>query len=585
MNAKASSEQDDVPSTDSENVSATEGEAAPAPTARELLKRTRGCDRYILESQLAEGGMGLISAVYDQDLKRTLVMKVMRPDQIAEPQVVKEFVDEARITAQLQHPNIVPVHDIGVDDTGDAPFYTMKLVEGESLLQIIDEIEDENPEYLKRFDLFVLLGIFRKVCDAINFAHSRGIIHRDIKPENIMVGSYGEVLLLDWGIAKYAVRDSYRTVRADRNVDLARLVGADASATAAEGLVKGSLQYLSPEQALADVDNIDQQTDVFLLGATLYHIVTHQPPYLGDDTAEIVARAETASFPHPRSWPAAEQLSDTLVDIIAKAMSVRRKDRFASVSDMIQELDNYLTGRTVSTLQTHPAGTVLIKAGDVGNEMFVIVSGEVEIRQTIDKRKIVLARLQRGAIVGELAGIMQDVRTADVVTTRPTEVLTISHGMLVDELRRLPPWMEKIIVTLAERIKRMSRVSHPFMVGNAGLPVTVQLYHAFCTLNERFAGPGEVSVDYTRLARQLSAALGVTSAKVRKVLDFLLTTHLCTIDQQRRYNVVDLGELHTFIEHCRADARAGADPAVSADQLSAEQRRSFEKIRDALLQL
>ena len=173
----------------------------PSPISREkllekLLSREDDSEKYVILQQIAEGGMGTIFEVEDQDLRRRNVLKIMRPEVERDPHLFERFVEEARITGRLEHPNIVPVHDLGVLG-GEKLYFSMKQVHGEELADVLTRLRQGDPETTAKYGLYPLLTIFRKVCDATAFAHACGIIHRDLKPDNVMVGEYGEVLLMD----------------------------------------------------------------------------------------------------------------------------------------------------------------------------------------------------------------------------------------------------------------------------------------------------------------------------------------------------------------------------------------------------
>ncbi|OGV65500.1 MAG: hypothetical protein A3K19_10465 [Lentisphaerae bacterium RIFOXYB12_FULL_65_16] len=531
------------------NVGKRDGDGGAVPIAERLLQRRLPGGRYLTKSKLTEGGMGIINVVHDQDLERILAMKIMPPSLLHKPELVTEFVTEARVTSQLQHPNIIPIHDIGIDQGSASPFYTMKLVEGESLLHIIDRLDADDPAYVQKYDMYALLSVFRKICDAIAYAHSRGVIHRDIKPENIMVGQFGEAILLDWGLAKVVRRQPRGEEPESKPPAALQEDLLDSSRTAAHGLVKGTLAYLSPEQAKADIRNVDRQTDVFLLGATLYHIVTRHAPYGDFEPAVALKKAEKAEYRHPRDWPAAADLPESLTELTLKAMAPDKKDRFASVALLIHDLDNHLAGRKVSTCRSYKPGEYLIRAGEIGSETYVVISGQVEISKTMEGTRIVLATPGEGAIIGELAGITQDVRTADVIAKEETEVLIISHSLLMQELRKLPPWMERIVTTLAERLTRLNSVVHPFMIGNCALPVLTQLYYVFCFLNEKPMGKTKVSVKLEGLVHEVSLNLGITSDRVQKILQVMLNTPLCTLDEFGRFKIIDMSSFREFLDY------------------------------------
>ncbi|MHC5040110.1 MAG: serine/threonine-protein kinase, partial [Planctomycetota bacterium] len=205
----------------------------------EPLAGPTSADRYGILGEIARGGMGAIVKLVDNDIRRPVAMKVILGGDVKER--VERFVEEAQVTGQLEHPNIVPVHELGLDPDGKV-YFTMKLVKGESLDAIIDAIADKDPEVLRKYPLSHLLQIFLKVCDAIAFAHSKGVIHRDLKPENVMVGRFGEVLVMDWGLSKVkgredtAVEDLVETIRSEREVG-----------KTLSGEVMGTPSYMPPE--------------------------------------------------------------------------------------------------------------------------------------------------------------------------------------------------------------------------------------------------------------------------------------------------------------------------------------------------
>jgi serine/threonine-protein kinase len=252
--------------------------------------------RYELLEEIARGGMGAVWRARDPELNRDLAIKVMRPEVRHNPDLVRRFLEEAQITAQLPHPGIVPVHDIGKDEDG-LPFLVMKLVRGRTLEQLL--AERDSP----RNDLARFVDVFEQVCQAVAFAHEHRVLHRDLKPGNVMVGRFGEVQVMDWGLAKVKILaetkpDDSRTepgseVQTRRSREGAALT---------EGAL-GTWAYMPPEQANGEVEWVDERSDVFALGGILCAILTGHPPYIGDghkvkrksqcgDTAEALARLD-----------------------------------------------------------------------------------------------------------------------------------------------------------------------------------------------------------------------------------------------------------------------------------------------------
>jgi serine/threonine protein kinase len=206
---------------------------------------------YTLVREIARGGMGQIYSGEDPQLKREVAVKV---SSLSEGGEDPRFTKEAEVLAHLAHPNIVPIYNIGVDGQS-RPFYSMKLVKGRTLQAVLNAIGDGDIEAGKEYTRAALLTVFRKVCDAMAFAHAKGILHRDLKPENIMVGEYGEVLVMDWGLAK---------VLGDREASVEVTPASDTGdyGMTMEGEVMGTPQYMSPEQAEGMVAELDARSDI-----------------------------------------------------------------------------------------------------------------------------------------------------------------------------------------------------------------------------------------------------------------------------------------------------------------------------------
>lgn len=245
------------------------------------------------------GGMGAIIDVEEAQTGRSVALKVMHPDVMAVEEARERFYLEAKVMARLEHPNIVPLHVLKSDREG-RPFYTMKKVEGQSLQQIISRLRRGDEETVARFPLDRLVTAFYKVCDAIAFAHSKGVVHRDLKPANIMVGDFGEVMVMDWGLAKLLGKEEQEVTRVNLDLDEteaqdgmevgALTISAAAGALTREGAVMGTPQYMAPEQATGRIADIDERSDVFALGGILYAILTLHPPFHGDDVRMILSK-------------------------------------------------------------------------------------------------------------------------------------------------------------------------------------------------------------------------------------------------------------------------------------------------------
>ena len=270
--------------------------------------------KYQLGEQLAEGGMGSILTARDLHIKRDVAMKVLLEKKRKKEDNIVRFIEEAQVTGQLEHPGIVPVYELGVNEVGEV-FYTMKYIEGVTLKEIIRNIKKNDPATIIKYPLSTLLNIVQKVCDAVAYAHHKGVIHRDLKPENIMIGSFGEVSVMDWGLAKTTadseiqglttIRTEMASIEEPRKKHINDFVEAKASITeisslsdseeidslileedgeslrTMDGQILGTPNYMAPEQAMGQNDEINYLTDVYALGGLLYSILTLGVPITG----------------------------------------------------------------------------------------------------------------------------------------------------------------------------------------------------------------------------------------------------------------------------------------------------------------
>lgn len=252
-----------------------------------------GDSRYVIVGELGRGGLGIVHRGHDQSLERDVAIKELRAELARDAGARQRFLEEAQIAAQLQHPSIVPVYDVGTFASAfgdgrahDGPFFTMKLIEGRTLEEALRARSAGDAEH--GLDLF---EVFARVCEATAYAHTRGVVHRDLKPANVMLGAYGEVLVVDWGIAKVMRDEAVAPVQTIRS--------RDESAHSTAGTVFGTWAYMPPEQAKGAVAAVDARVDVFALGAVLCEVLTGAPPYRGS-AAERRRQAEEAALQDAR---------------------------------------------------------------------------------------------------------------------------------------------------------------------------------------------------------------------------------------------------------------------------------------------
>ena len=278
------------------------------------------CGRYEIREILGCGGMGEVLKIYDRDLGREVALKRMLGKFSNDPAAIEEFVNEAKITGNLEHPNIIPIYDVNTDENGQL-FYVMRLMRGISLRQVIQGLRNGNSDICKKYTLQHLLRNFMQIYNALALAHTHGIIHRDLKPENIMFGEYGDVMLVDWGIAveyqrKKCVPDSGNTK------------------------MTGTLGYMAPEQIENDLSRMGPHTDIYALGAMLFETVSLRRPVAASQTLKIMGATLQGNL---------QFLDDLvpgvpceLVKITEKCLALAPEDRYRNCQDLADDLGCFL---------------------------------------------------------------------------------------------------------------------------------------------------------------------------------------------------------------------------------------------------
>jgi serine/threonine protein kinase/formylglycine-generating enzyme required for sulfatase activity len=302
--------------------------------------------RYKVLREIARGGMGKVLEVIDTDLRRPVALKVLRSEMLENRDIVERFLEEAQITGQLEHPNIVPVHEIGVDARKNL-YFTMKLVEGMDLATIFQKLVEKDPETVKVYTLSKLLDILVKVCEGIHFAHSKGVIHRDLKPPNIMVGRFGEVQIMDWGIARIvgsrAGQESRRVVMTDRREE-------DGGQTMVGTLV-GTPTHMSPEQARGETVSLKPSSDVFALGVILYEMLSLKLPWAGRQVKLVLDQVLNLEPKPPLEAAPEMNVPPELNALCMKCLVKDPERRIQSASELMENLRSFMEGGTMAAVQ------------------------------------------------------------------------------------------------------------------------------------------------------------------------------------------------------------------------------------------
>lgn len=345
--------------------------SASSPILARLGGRAGSASRYRVEGEVARGGMGAILEVVDEDLRRRLAMKVIldrggegtaTPATAADPVTLSRFLEEAQVTGQLDHPGIVPVHELGIDDQGRV-YFTMRLVHGRHLEAIFDLAARGAEDWTT----MRALGALHKVCEAMAYAHEKGVVHRDLKPQNVMVGRFGEVYVMDWGLARVLGRQEQRDARIDpdsatrersglQRVETDRREashhGNDAGLYTMDGDIVGTPSYMSPEQARGDVEKVDERSDVYSVGAMLYRLLAGVAPHAGEHSTAIDVWKRVVAGPPPALDTVAKAAPPELVAVCEKAMARDPAQRYQGMLDLASDLRAFLENRVVRAFET-----------------------------------------------------------------------------------------------------------------------------------------------------------------------------------------------------------------------------------------
>lgn len=395
-------------------------------------------------NELGRGGMGHVHPATDRNLLRHVALKRLDKNYAGTAFYREGFIAEAQITGQLEHPNIVPVHELAVDDRG-IPYFTMKLVQGISFAHWLrksrhavgttERIEDG-------------LDIVLKVCDAVAYAHHRGVIHRDLKPENIMVGDFGQVYLMDWGLAR-----------------LTRTRPASGSHAQMEtpGPV-GTPGYMAPEQARGNPAEMDERSDVFGLGALLYELVSGKLPFGNPPTTEaLMKKSERGEVVSIEEAAAGSGVARRLLTIVAKATAPERDARYPNVLSLRREVHAFLRGGLHLPRKVFRAGELILREGDRGDAAYMIVTGKCRAFLGQGATQQTLAVMGAGDVFGEMALVLEEPRAASVEAMEAVTVLlldkqTMNEGLGVDG------WTGALVRALAQRFRDLE-----LQVRNAGM--------------------------------------------------------------------------------------------------------------------
>ncbi len=459
--------------------------------------------RYQMLGEIARGGMGIIIRSHDNDLGRDVAMKVLRPRHADNAAMVRRFVEEAQIAGQLQHPGILQVYELGLQPD-KRPYFTMKLIKGRTLAEHLEDRlapDEERRRYL---------SIFERVCQTMAYAHARGVMHRDLKPANIMVGNFGEVQIVDWGLAKLIRAEGEAPDRDEEggHETVIHLPGSDVSASqSVMGSVMGTPAYMPPEQARGEVDLLDERVDVFALGAILCEILTGKPPYTGD-TRTILEDAKDGHLAGAHAGLGDCGADDELVEVARACLVPRRADRLRDAKAVAEAVTGYLASleeraraselaaveARAKAVEERRARRLTIALGATVLAAIVVGSGGMQWKQHQDLQRIVAGSRELNEQLNAAIALLEAAKETPVSDQKPwmalraagAHVATMSSAVELDQetRERASAFLDEL--DTADRDRRMiERIEDLVIVGTthddpeSWMAMEVQLRDAF----------------------------------------------------------------------------------------------------------
>jgi len=389
----------------------------------------------VVRRELGRGAMGHVHPASDRNLLRDVALKRLDKSLLGKAFFRDAFVAEAQITGQLEHPNIVPVHELAIDEHG-VPYFTMKLVQGTSF---DGWLATRKPGTVERIEEGIEILI--KVCDAVAYAHHRGVIHRDIKPENIMVGDFGQVYLMDWGLARLL-----RTEPAS---------GKSAMMNAAGPV--GTPQFMSPEQARGNPAEVDERSDIFGLGALLFEILSGHGPYGPTQGHVALKRATTGQVLSIDKACETLGIARRVRAIAERATDPDPSKRFPTVIELKDSLRAFLRGGLHLPRKTFAPGESIVREGDKGDAAYMIVAGRCRAFRTVNGVEETLATMEPGDVFGEMALILYEPRAASVSAVDEVIVLVLDQTTMNEGLG-LSGWTGALVRALAQRFSDLENM-------------------------------------------------------------------------------------------------------------------------------
>jgi WD40 repeat protein/serine/threonine protein kinase len=465
------------------------GEASSADsrfTATALFTQERPRGRFRILRPHAKGGLGQVSVALDQDLNREVALKEIQPKHADNAAARERFLLEAEITGALEHPGIVPVYALGQGPDG-RPFYAMRFVKGDSLKQAIEDFhKPDNPNRkdpgARQLELRQLLGRFIDVCNAMEYAHSRGVLHRDLKPGNIMVGKYGETLVVDWGLAKSVGK---KEIVSDEGT-LRPSSALSSSGQTQPGSAVGTPAYMSPEQAAGKLGELGPASDVYSLGASLYHVLCGKPPFEGKEPVEIAEKVNRGDFAKPRQI--SSTIPPSLEAICLKAMALQPAERYPTARALADDLEHWLADEPVTAMPDRLGDRLrrfgrrhrgAVRAAGVAVIVLAVVSTVAAVLVNESRKKSVELAGTNERLAHEKSALANSERKAKI----QAQQLADENGLLARNERDARQATERQLrIAMAERLAALSQAKQ-FESPEISLALAVESGRATSTNN------------------------------------------------------------------------------------------------------